>query len=105
MSAERTGLERARKTRKEPEGPKLEEGRQTALRPSEERRRRRLLAVTFSDEGMPQRLRALAKRWGLTGPDGKRPNVSAVVEHLLRSQVEAAEAGEIDPPKQSEEGV
>ena len=74
-------------------------GRQTPVRPSEKRRRRRLLGVTFSSEEIPQRLRDLAERWGMVGPDGRRPNVSAVVEYLLVPQLEAAEAGEIDPPE------
>lgn len=74
-------------------------GKRGALRPSERRRRRRQLSVTFSDPEVPERLRRLAQRWGLSGPDGRSPNTSAVVEHLLLSQLEAAERGEIGPPE------
>ena len=72
--------------------------RRTPVRPSEKRRRKRKLTVTFSTPDMPQRLRTLANRWGFVGPDGQRPNVSALVEYLLTSQVEAAEAGVVKPP-------
>lgn len=76
-------------------------GRQRPVRPSEKRRRPRRMGVTFSHENadVPDRLRALARRWGLVAPDGKSPNVSAVVEYLLMSQLEAAERGEIIPPE------
>ena len=72
--------------------------RRTPVRPSEKRRKRRKLTVTFSTPDMPRRLRTLAERWGFVGPDGQRPNVSALVEYLLTSQVEAAETGKIGPP-------
>ena len=71
--------------------------RRTPLRPSERRRRERQVALTFSDAGIPGRLRALADRWGLKSPSGN-PNVSAVVEYLLRGRLEAAERGEIRGP-------
>jgi hypothetical protein len=79
-------------------------GRQRPVRPSERRRRGRRVGVTFSHENAdaPDRLRALARRWGLTAPDGKSPNVSAVVEHLLMPQLRAAEWGEIAPPERVE---
>ena len=73
-------------------------GRKTPIRPSEKRRRARKMTVTFSDERLPRRIKALTKQWGMIGPDGRRPNFSAVVEYLLLSQLEAAERGEIDPP-------
>lgn len=103
MSEKRTGLEEARQTQRIIRGPTLptSEERQTPLRPSEKRRRRRVIAVTFSSTEMPDRLRALAQRWGMFGPDGRRPNVSALIEHLLEPQVDAAEAGEIDPPERA----
>jgi hypothetical protein len=72
--------------------------RKRAVRPSEKRRRERRLGVTFSDPEIPERLRALAEKWGLTAPDGRSPNVSAVVEHLLGPVLEAAEAGKLKPP-------
>ncbi|HEY77362.1 MAG TPA: hypothetical protein G4O00_14490 [Thermoflexia bacterium] len=74
------------------------QGRRTPIRPAERRRRSRKLTVTFSNAGIVARLRALAERWGLTAPGGG-PNVSAVVEHLLLPQLEAAEAGEIEGPE------
>ena len=75
-------------------------GRQTPIRPSEKRRRKRQLTVTFSSENadVPQRLRDLAERWGMYGPDGRRPNTSALVEYLLMPHLEAAERGELNPP-------
>lgn len=73
-------------------------GRKRPPRPSEKRRRRRQISVTFSTEAIPTRLRDLAQRWELTAPDGQSPNLSALVEYLLAPQIEAAEAGEIDPP-------
>ena len=72
--------------------------RETKVRPSEKRRRRRQLSVTFTSEDIPRRIKALAERWGMYGPDGKRPNFSAVVEYLLLPQLEAAERGELDAP-------
>lgn len=74
-------------------------GRSTPVRPSERRRRRRRLSVTFSGPEIPARLRRLAERWGMVAPDGKSPNVSAVVEYLLTPALEKAEAGEIGPPE------
>lgn len=62
--------------------------------PSEERRTARRIGVTFSDESIPERLRALAERWGWIAPDGRSPNVSAVVEFLLLPQLRRAESGE-----------
>jgi hypothetical protein len=56
------------------------------------------MTVTFSDERLPRRIKALTRQWGMIGPDGRRPNFSAVVEYLLLSQLEAAERGEIGPP-------
>jgi hypothetical protein len=73
-------------------------GRRTPLRPSERRRRERQVTLTFSDAGIPERLRALAERWGLQAPGGG-PNVSAVVEYLLSERLEAAERGEIEKPR------
>jgi hypothetical protein len=73
--------------------------RETKIRPAEKRRRARQLSVTFSTPDIPQRIKALARQWEMFGPDGKRPNFSAVVEYLLLSQLEAAEAGEIAPPE------
>jgi len=75
--------------------------RQTPPRPAEKRRRKRQLSVTFSDESTPARLRALALEWALFAPDGKSPNVSAVVEALLLPQIEKAERGEIERPSES----
>lgn len=74
-------------------------GRKTPVRPAERRRAGRRISVTFSTEDIPGRLRALAVRWGLVAPDGKSPHVSAVVEYLLRPQIEAAERGEICSPE------
>ena len=76
--------------------------RRTRVRPSERRRRRRQVTVTFSRSDIPHRLRALARRWGLTAPDARKPHISAVVEYLLLSQLDAAEAGEIPPPEKTE---
>ena len=73
-------------------------GRRTPIRPSEKKRKRRFVGVTFSSEEIPDRLRALAERWGMTAPDGKSPALSALVEYLLMPSLEAAEEGEIDPP-------
>lgn len=73
--------------------------RTTPVRPSEKRRRRRLVGVTFKDSTIPGRLRALALRWGMTASDGERPNVSALVEYLLAPRLEAAERGGLDPPE------
>jgi len=77
----------------------LRQPRKRAPRPAEKRRRARFVGVTFSEESTPDRLRALALRWGMIAPDGKSANVSAVVEHLLLSQLEAAERGKIEGPE------
>jgi hypothetical protein len=66
--------------------------------PGQAGRRRRLLAITFSDEAIPKRIRALAKRWEKTGPDRKSPGVSQIVEYLLLPRLEEAERGLLDPP-------
>lgn len=76
--------------------------RRTRIRPSERRRRRRQVTVTFSRSDIPHRLRALARRWGLAAPDARKPHISAVVEYLLLSQLDAAEAGEIPPPNEQD---
>lgn len=78
-------------------------GRRTPLRPSERRRKRRMLTITFSSADIPRRLRALAERWGMLTAAG-RPNHSAVVEYLLLSRLEAAERGEIPPPALANSG-
>jgi hypothetical protein len=77
-----------------------ESERKSRVTPSERRRRQRQLPVTFSvgNEDVPDRLREVARRWGLYGPDGRRPSPSAVVEYLLLPRLEAAERGEIAPP-------
>lgn len=74
-------------------------GRKTPVRPSEKRRRGRQLSITFSDAGIPDRLRELAGRWGLLASDGRSPNTSRLVEYLLLSRLEAAERGELGPPE------
>jgi hypothetical protein len=73
-------------------------GRKTPVRPSEKRRKNRMLTVTFSDPETPDRIRELADKWGLYAPDGRTPSPSAVVEYLLLPQLEAAEEGEIEGP-------
>ena len=88
-----------RVVRQEMRSTQVTKARLTPVYRAEKRRRKRQLPVTFSDPDIPERLRALARRWHLTGPDGKRPNYSAVVEHLLTSQIELAEQGEIGPPR------
>lgn len=60
-------------------------------RPSERARTPRRLSVTFRDAEIPERLRALALAWEMLAPDGKSPNVSAVIEALLLPALEAAE--------------
>jgi hypothetical protein len=70
-------------------------GGRRAIHPSELRRRRRQLSVTFSDASIPSRLRALAREWGLETHNGAY-NVSSVVECLLLPLLEAAEQGEIN---------
>jgi len=67
-------------------------------RPAEKRRRARFVGVTFSNEIIPDRLRALALEWDLLAADGQSPAVSALVEALLLPQLEAAERGEIERP-------
>ena len=57
--------------------------------------------ITFSDEEIPERLRALAEEWDLSAPDPRKPNISALVEYLLMPQLIAAEAGEIPPPQEA----
>ena len=74
--------------------------RETKVRPAEKRRRRRQMSVTFSSEEIPDRLRALAERWEMMAPDGRRPNFSAVIEYLLMPRLEAAENGKIGPPEE-----
>ena len=76
--------------------------RKTPLRPSEKRRRRRQVAVTFSSPDIPERLRALADRWGIAAPNPRKPSVSALVEYLLLPQLEAAESGTLPPPEEPE---
>ncbi len=73
-------------------------------RPSEIRRRRRRLSITFSPSHVDaiDRLGRLAVKWGWICTTGK-PNVSRVAEFLLLSQIEAAERGEIAPPVEDEE--
>lgn len=87
----------ARTEELEPEEEEKEE-RKTPLRPSEERRRDRQLAVTFSTADIPDRIRALALEWEMYAPDKKSPAVSRLVEYLLTPRLEAAENGEIEPP-------
>lgn len=72
-------------------------GRKTAVRPAERRRRARRISVTFSDAEIPERLRSLARTWGLVAPDGRSPNVSAVVEALVMPLLCQAEAGDFVP--------
>jgi hypothetical protein len=71
--------------------------RKNPLRPSEVRRKKRMLTITFSTPVIPARVRALAKGWGMFTAAGY-PNHSAVVEYLLLPQIEGAERGEVDPP-------
>lgn len=73
--------------------------RETAIRPSERKRKRRMLTVTFSDPDIPDRLRALAYRWEWYAPDKKSPAVSDVVEWLIMPRLEAAEEGSANPAK------
>ena len=72
--------------------------RMSPVRPSERRRRKRQMTVTFSDSAIKDRIIALTERWHLVGPDGRRPAYSTV-EYLLLSRLEAAERGEILPPE------
>jgi hypothetical protein len=66
-------------------------------RPSEIRRRKRKVTITFSDFFYVDRLRRLAEVWQWVGPDGRRPNTSKVVEFLVRHPytLEDAEQGNI----------
>ncbi len=67
--------------------------------PGEARRKGRKLTITFSDEEIPARIRALTKRWGIPGPNKKTPwGVSQVAEYLLLPRLEEAERGLLDPP-------
>jgi hypothetical protein len=75
-----------------------ESKRKSKLRPTEKRRRKRKLTVTFSQPQVPERVRALAEEWGIYVPNRGDPNVSAVIEYLLLPRLEAAERGEIAPP-------
>jgi len=72
-------------------------GRKTGRRPAEKRRRARRVNVTFSDAEIPERLRALAREWDMVAPDGRSPNVSAVVEALVMPLLCQAEAGDFVP--------
>ncbi len=76
-------------------------GRRTPIRPTEKKRKSRMMSVTFSDSFILDRLRALAERWGMIAPDGRSPNVSGLVEYLLLPQLEAAERGQIAPPEEA----
>jgi hypothetical protein len=73
--------------------------RESPIRPSERRRRKRQMSVTFSDSAIKDRIIALTERWNIVGPDGRRPAYSTVVEYLLLPRLEAAERGEISPPE------
>jgi hypothetical protein len=72
-------------------------GRKTPLRPSEKRRKERMLTTTFSDADIPRRVRALARKWDMFTTAG-HPNHSAVLEYLLLPRLEQAEQGEIGAP-------
>ena len=74
--------------------------RKNPVRPAEKRRRRRQVGLTFSSAETPRRLRTLAETWGMVAPDGRTPNISAVVEYLLLPQLDAAETGELPPPEE-----
>jgi hypothetical protein len=71
--------------------------RQTPIRPSERKRKERMLTVTFSEPEIVDRIRELAFRWGWYAPDRKHPAVSDVVEWLLLPRLEAAEEGKVNP--------
>jgi hypothetical protein len=73
--------------------------RKWPVRPSEIRRKKRQMGVTFSDSAIKDRIVALTERWGIVSPDGRRPAYSTVVEYLLLPRLEAAERGEIPPPE------
>lgn len=96
----RTGIESAKHT-KSPRGPEIpdedpEPQREPA--PSTRRRWERSLTVAFTSSEIPERLRELAREWGLYAPDRKSPAVSYVVEYLLLPRLEAAEEGQLEPP-------
>lgn len=96
----RTGLEGARLARR-PRGPSIPDEKEEPKRepsPSTKRRWKRSLTIAFTSEEIPRRLRDLALEWGLYAPDGESPAVSYVVEYLLMARLEAAEAGDIEPP-------
>jgi hypothetical protein len=96
----RTGIEEARPT-KPPKGPQLpaeEEPTKKKPAPSTEHRWKRSLTVAFTSAEIPRRLRDLALEWNLFAPDRTSPAVSYLVEYLLLPRLEAAEAGEIQPP-------
>jgi hypothetical protein len=84
--------------------PRMEQSgsRRSAVRPTEQRRRRRAAHITFSCPTTVSRLRALAQKWGWRS-NNDRPNVSRVVEYLLLPQIEAAEREEIRPPTDEEQ--
>jgi len=73
-------------------------GDERKVRPSERRRRRRQLSVTFRDASIPERLRKLALEWDMLAPDRESPAVSELVEYMLTPALEAAERGEVAPP-------
>ncbi len=68
-------------------------------RPTEERRIRRRMNVTFSvgNKDAVERIRDLARQWNMFTNNGAL-DISGVVEHLLLPRLEAAERGEIEPP-------
>lgn len=87
------------KAKPEPEPrPEREAAEGKRYPPSVRGRWERQLTVTFTSGEVTERLRQIALEWGLYAPDGKSPATSTVVEWLLHSQIEAAEAGEIGPP-------
>ena len=81
--------------------PPKRQKRKNPLRPSERRRKKRMLTTTFSRPSIPRRVRALTEQWGMYTSAG-HPNHSAVLEHLLLPRLEAAERGEILPPTEVE---
>ena len=70
--------------------------------PSEVKRKARRMIVTFSDEAICDRVRALAERWGWKTKGGL-PNTRKLIEYLLLPQLLAAEKGEIAPPEPEDE--
>lgn len=81
-----------------PESPEPEPSKSKEYPPSVRKRWKRQLTVTFTKAEMIERLRQIALDWELYAPDGDSPATSTVVEWLLHTQIEAAEAGEIGPP-------